>query len=229
MDFFITGAIIKFVERNFELTSIVADNLGFGLFRFELIPQRRFTAANSTLGTLLVYNSRRDLFAQDFQNLFYNREDAKVFFEIVKRQGAVKSFEALLKKQDGSFFWAALTVSSVFSKKQTQCLEGIIQDVAYKKEMHSQLLLEKDFLQRLFDNMPDAVYFKDKNNRITKVNKFYTKGTGLKENEIIGKTDFDFFPFEQAREMFEDDSRVLTTGKPMVGKIERTLLPNGSW
>jgi len=29
--------------------------------------------------------------------------------------------------------------------------------------------------------------------------------------------------------MFEDDDQILKTGKPVIGKIERTLLPNGTW
>ncbi|MCK5493487.1 MAG: HD domain-containing protein, partial [Candidatus Omnitrophica bacterium] len=76
---------------------------------------------------------------------------------------------------------------------------------------------------------PDAVYFKDRKNRIIKVNKFYTKGTGMTEKDVIGKTDFDFFPYEQARIMAEDDNYVLRTGKPIVGKIEKTFLPTGIW
>jgi PAS domain S-box-containing protein/putative nucleotidyltransferase with HDIG domain len=77
--------------------------------------------------------------------------------------------------------------------------------------------------------MPDAIYFKDRRNRIIKVNKFYAQGFKMKPEDIIGKTDFHFFPNEQAKKMFVDDNYVLKTGKPILGKIERTLLPNGTW
>ncbi|MFH1640562.1 MAG: HD domain-containing phosphohydrolase, partial [Candidatus Omnitrophota bacterium] len=69
----------------------------------------------------------------------------------------------------------------------------------------------------------------DCNNRIIKVNKFYALGVSLKPEHIIGKTDFDFFPPEQAEQMFKDDYYVLRTGKPIVGKVERTVLKNGTW
>lgn len=97
------------------------------------------------------------------------------------------------------------------------------------RELEEKLSVERDFLQGLLDNIPDAVYFKDRNNRIIKVNKFYARGMRLKAQELIGKTDFDFFPREQAEKMFADDSYILQTGKPIIGKIERTLLPNGTW
>ena len=89
--------------------------------------------------------------------------------------------------------------------------------------------MERNFFENLLDNIPDAVYFKDRDNRIIKVNSFYVQGSKFKEEELIGKTDFDFFPPAQAKDMFEDDNRVLNTGKPIVGKIEKTLLPNGQW
>lgn len=90
------------------------------------------------------------------------------------------------------------------------------------------LELEKDLLQNLLDNIPDAIYFKDIKNRIIRVNRFYAEGFKKPVEDIIGKTDFDFFPKEQAQRMFDDDTYVLKTGKPIIGKIERTLLPNGT-
>ena len=217
------------MEKNFELTSIIADNLGLGLFRYQLNPTKRFDSVNSTLLNMLDYDCRLSFFSKKFEDLFFNPNDKNILFEMLKRNDRVNHFEVALKTSKNKVFWAAITASCVFTKNKTRCLEGIIQGIAYKKEVHSKLLMEKDFLQSLFDNIPDAVYFKDKNSRIIKVNKFYRQGTGLREEEIVGKTDFDFFPFEQAKNMFEDDSKVLSTGKPVVGKIERTLLPNGTW
>lgn len=97
------------------------------------------------------------------------------------------------------------------------------------KELKSTLSLERALLQNLLDNIPDAIYFKDTDNRIIRVNKFYAEGFKLSPEDIIGKTDFDFFPKDQAQRMFEDDTYVLKTGKPIIGKIERTLLPNGTY
>jgi PAS domain S-box-containing protein/putative nucleotidyltransferase with HDIG domain len=177
----------------------------------------------------LKYPSRKALFQEKFKDLFFDSNDKDIFFELLRRNGNVKSFETRFKQNDGDAIWVAITVSCVFTKTNQKCLEGIIQNISGKKEAQDKLLMEKDFLEGLFNNIPDAVYFKDKNNRIVKVNKFYIKGTGLKKEKILGKTDFDFFPYKQAKEMFEDDNVVLNSGKPIVGRIEKTLLPNGSW
>ena len=89
------------------------------------------------------------------------------------------------------------------------------------------LSLERELLQNLLDNIPDAIYFKDDKNRIIKVNKFYAEGFKLSFEDILGKTDFDFFPKDQAQKMFEDDTYVLKTGRPIIGKTEQRILPSG--
>ncbi len=217
------------MEKNLYLTEIGADNLELGLFRYCLTPQEKFLSINTTLCRLLGYISKKDFSHKKLADLFFNPKDKDIFFELLKRNGNVKLFEVPFKMKDGQILWVAVTASSVFSKDNNKCLEGIIQDISYQKEVQSKLTMEKDFLQFFFDNVPDAIYFKDRNNRIIKVNRFYIEGTGLEEKDILGKTDFDFFPHDQAMQMFTDDNSVLDTGKPIVGKIERTLLPNGNW
>ena len=96
------------------------------------------------------------------------------------------------------------------------------------KELEQKLAFERELFQDLLDNLPDAVYFKDTKNRLIRVNRFYAEGFKMRPEDIIGKTDFDFFPKGQAQKMFEDDTYVLKSGKPIIGKIERTLLPNGT-
>ena len=43
---------------------------------------------------------------------------------------------------------------------------------------------------------------------------------------MIGKTDFDFFPTEQAKESFADDKRIMESGRALVGKVEKITHPD---
>lgn len=217
------------MRKTFYLNLESADNLGIGLFKYSLYPEERFIIINSYLPKILGYSSKEEFKKIKFINLFFDPKEKDKFLNILREQKNIRFFETVFKnKKNNTPIWVAITASYIFIKKR-QYIEGIIEDISHHKEMEEKLFLERDFLQNLLDNIPDAVYFKDRHNRIIKVNKFYAQGAGLKPEEIIGKTDFDFFPYEQAKQMFEDDNYVLNTGKPIVGKIERTLLRNGTW
>ncbi|MCX5701853.1 MAG: PAS domain S-box protein [Candidatus Omnitrophica bacterium] len=216
------------MKNTFSLNKSCADILGIGLFRYSLLPKEKFIATNSTLPKMLAY-PKSEFQKKKFKGLFQNAKAKEEFFRILNKEGKIKFFEAVLKDKKNKNVWVAITATRLVNKNKSEYLEGIVENISSHKEMEEKLALEKDFLQGLLDNIPDAIYFKDRNNHIIKVNKFYARGVSMKPEDIIGKTDFDFFPPEQAEQMFKDDYYVLRTGKPIVGKVERTILKNGSW
>ena len=59
------------------------------------------------------------------------------------------------------------------------------------------------------------------------VNQAHAKGLGVKPEALVGKTDFDLFPKDRAKRMFEDDTWVMHTGKPIIDKVERATRTDG--
>jgi len=217
-------------KKTFGLNIADSNSLSIGLFQYCLAPEGEVILSNPTLAEILGYPFKKGFIREKFFNLFIKPLDRELFLTILNRNTSVKSFELVLKKKDGQPLWVTITAHLTFSdNKKERWIEGIIQNISAQKQIAGRLTMEKDFFENLLDNIPDAVYFKDRENRIIKVNSFYIQGTGLKAEEILGKTDFDFFPLEQAKGMFNDDNQVLNTGKPIVGKIEKTLLSDGHW
>jgi len=216
-------------KDTFYLNITTADDIGIGLFKYYTSNPERFIITNTTLASMLGYESKEQFQKLKFNELFLDEADCAVFFKTLRRANRIKFFEVLLRKKSGKSLWVAISASHVRAKGRDTYLEGIIEDISAHRKMEDNLAMERDLMQGLLDNIPDAVYFKDRENRIVKVNKFYAEGFKLTPEDITGKTDFDFFPQDQARRMFEDDTRVISTGQPIVGKIERTLLPNGTW
>ena len=217
-------------KKNFCLNITDGSNLNIGLFQYCLAPEGEVILSNPTLAEILGYSFEKGFIREKFCNLFIKPLDRELFLAILNRSKSVKSFEVVLKKRDGQPLWVAITAHLMPSvSKKGRWVEGVILDISAQKMIADKLTMERNFFENLLDNIPDAVYFKDCNNKIIKINSFYIQGTGLKAEEIIGKTDFDFFPPEQAKDMFEDDNKVLNTGKPVVGKIEKTLLSDGRW
>jgi len=91
------------------------------------------------------------------------------------------------------------------------------------KDLYSMVGLLRD----LMDNIPDVIYFKDKQGKLILVNKAHAKGLGLKPEQVIGKTDFDFFPEDRAYLMSKDDEYIIKTGQSIIDKVERATRPDG--
>jgi PAS domain S-box-containing protein len=87
---------------------------------------------------------------------------------------------------------------------------------------------DSELLHLLMENVPDAIYFKDLQSRFLRINRGLARRFGLSHpTDAIGKTDFDFFSEEHARQAYEDEQEVIRTGKPMVGREEAEYWPDG--
>lgn len=82
-------------------------------------------------------------------------------------------------------------------------------------------------LADLMRYIPDVIYFKDRSGRLILVNETHARGLGLKPQEVAGKTDFDIFPKQRALAMAKDDQHVMTSGKAVIDKIERSTRADG--
>jgi two-component system sensor histidine kinase/response regulator len=101
-------------------------------------------------------------------------------------------------------------------------IQGIFWDVTHRKKTEEELAYERDLLRALLDNIPDRIYFKDTQSRFLRCSKSMANRLGLKNPvEVVGKTDFDFHPRELAEQFYEDEQRLLSTGEPLINKLEK--------
>lgn len=92
-----------------------------------------------------------------------------------------------------------------------------------------ELARERDLLHTLMDNVPDFIYFKDSAGCFTTINRAVAQMLGVPNPEdALGKTSFDYFAEEFAKEASADEQQILRTHQPMIGKIEEFHLQNGS-
>ncbi len=82
-------------------------------------------------------------------------------------------------------------------------------------------------MDTLEENVPDMIYFKDRESRFIHISRAHARMFNLRDaTDAIGKTDFDFFREEHAREAFEDEQKIILTGEPIVNKEEREVWPD---
>ncbi len=87
---------------------------------------------------------------------------------------------------------------------------------------------EQYLLRTLLEHIPAHVYFKDRESRFIRVSRALARWFGLDDPaQAVGKTDFDFFSEEHARQAFEDEQRIIRTGEPILGLEEKETWPDG--
>jgi PAS domain S-box-containing protein len=102
---------------------------------------------------------------------------------------------------------------------QHQRAEQLIQEVQQERQL----------LRTLIDHLPGHIYVKDTAGRFILGNREAALGLGLSNpEELVGKTDFDFFPQEIAQQYFADEQAIINSGQPMFNQEDLVTYPNGT-
>jgi PAS domain S-box-containing protein len=88
---------------------------------------------------------------------------------------------------------------------------------------------ERDLLHAMVSDLPSChIFLKDRESRFILTNNFQLKLLGVETlQDVIGKTDFDFFPRELAEQYYRDEQEIIRTGKPLVDREERAVYSHG--
>ncbi len=111
-----------------------------------------------------------------------------------------------------------------FLKEERNLINAVAQtlsEAAERKQAEQELARERNMLRTLIDNLPDFIYIKDSQSRFTACNAAVSDFMGATTpHELIGRTDFDFYPHEQASEYYADEQQVIRSGQGLVNKYE---------
>jgi PAS domain S-box-containing protein len=108
------------------------------------------------------------------------------------------------------------SVYEVLRAEIASALQGALL-VQRVRERSAELARQQYIVDTFMENVPDRVYFKDLESRITRTNKAHAVKLRLGDPAAaIGKTDFDFLPEEQARAKYEQEQAIIRTGKPIL-------------
>jgi PAS domain S-box-containing protein len=111
-----------------------------------------------------------------------------------------KTREWTLEEQD----FAASVADMIMLKLETQ--ERRRAELALKESEHR--------YRTLLENIPQKIFYKDLNSRYLLCNESYAEDLNIKPDDIVGKTDFDFFSKAMAEKYIADDQRIMKTGLP---------------
>ncbi len=103
------------------------------------------------------------------------------------------------------------------------------QELHQRKKIEKALLKERDLLQALMESVPDYIYFKDARAHYVRCNvALATDLLGMASpQDVIGKTDFDFFPEPVAQARYDADREILSSGTSVMAQEVEISTPDG--
>jgi PAS domain S-box-containing protein len=84
-----------------------------------------------------------------------------------------------------------------------------------RRNLADALAYERNVLRTMIDLLPAFIYAKDAHSRFTACNKLVASRMGATPEELIGKTDFDFYPREMAEKFFADEQALIQSGEAL--------------
>lgn len=100
-------------------------------------------------------------------------------------------------------------------------------DVTARQQTEQALTEERYLLHTLLDNVPDSIYFKDRQSRFLRVSGGLLQKFGVGDaTEVLGKTDADFFGRDHAEQARRDELQIMQTGQALIDIEERENWPD---
>jgi diguanylate cyclase (GGDEF)-like protein/PAS domain S-box-containing protein len=147
------------------------------------------------------------------------KDDNKV---IKSNKPIIDKFEKAIRS--GKEFWVSSSKIPWYDRNgNIMGTMGISRDITKRTQWTDSLLSkERNIINAIMNGITDHIYFKDLQSRFIRINKAHSEAFGLKNpEEAVGKTDFDFFSEEHAKQAFEDEQNVIKTGEPIVDLEEK--------
>ncbi|WMW25561.1 PAS domain S-box protein [Methanolobus sediminis] len=182
--------------------------------------------ANPNAYEMYGFSSLEQLQANEFwMEPPYSFEDALGWIHKTATDGT-QEFEWFNRKATGELFWEYVRLSPVTINGVERVMATII-DITERKNAEIALMNSEGQLHTLIDTIPDLIWLKDPEGVYLKCNSKFERFFGAKEEEIVGKTDYDFVDTELAHFFRQKDVDALEAGKPSINEELITYADDG--
>ena len=206
----------------------IFDHLVEGVFRTTV--DGHFLLANVALAKIYGYDSPVELVAniKDIAGRLYVEPGRREEFQrLMTEHDTLSGFESKIFRKDGSIIWIEENCRAVRDGQgKLLYYEGTVEDITQQRQTEEALKISESLYHSLVEAMPQGVFRRDLNGKFTFANQPYCKHVGRKLEDILDKSDFDFFSKEFADKYWRDDLTIMEKGITM--EITEETQPIGS-
>lgn len=173
-----------------------------------------FVSINEGFTNIIGYTEEETIGRTSLEmNVWLNPDDRSKMVKELQVHGSIKNFESKFLAKDGGIVYGLL-YASLIDLNDTPHVLTVVRDITIRKKAEEALVKEQFLINALMNNLSDHVYFKDIESRFIRNNRAHALSFGLNDPEqVIGKSDFDFFAEKDARSAYEDEQHIIKTGK----------------
>lgn len=222
----------KQAEKNEKKYRLLAENAVDVIWQMD--PDLKLTYVSPSVRNVLGYDPR-DVIGKKFPEFTDRPETMKLMREAIraiKASGKVRHtmVETRVRKSNGKYIPMEMLVRFLIDESgELTGFQGSARDITDRISARTNQRKQEILMRSLIDNIPDQIYIKDRESRFVINNKAHQEELGGNSQEsLVGKTDFDCFDEENARQFYEDEQKILQTGKAMVNKEEYKTYLDGT-
>ncbi|MDD5441292.1 MAG: PAS domain-containing sensor histidine kinase [Candidatus Omnitrophica bacterium] len=207
-------------EERFKQVTMVSQN-----WIWELDVDYKYKYSNDAVKNLLG-RSPSDIVGKHFYDFFKNGaqdESAKAIMELFETGLPFRGkLTNRVTDENIEIFTKVAAVPVKNRQGKVIGFRGVDSDVTALKDAEAQLTKSRDYFFKIINTIGDPVFVKDRQHRWVLLNDAHDAFFGYPKEEILGKSDYDLFPKEQAVVFWEKDEKVFTTGIEDVNEEEIT-------
>lgn len=149
-------------------------------------------------------------------NLLIHPDDMQGVIDATARSAAALSpmeIEFRVQHPKRGELWVESRALPVSGPDGSIVWHGFMHDVSERKLVEQRLHEAHEFTSGVIDAISDPIFVKDREHRWLMLNDAFCDLIGHARDELIGNSDYEFFPKEQADEFWAGDERVFASGK----------------
>jgi PAS domain S-box-containing protein len=223
----IRGAIVAFrnitERRRKELATESANQLRDFIYNENLAGiihssfDGRILDCNQALLAMFGYDSKQELMALRAAQLYYDPAERDRLLAEIKRHGQLSKYETCFRRKDGSRCWALLNVRLLEAPlgEVGGTVVSTVIDITERRQSEETLRQSEQRFSAFMRHLPGVAFIKDLSGRYVYYNEGSLQQFRKTPDEIVGRTDEELWPAEDAARYRANDAAVTEGHRPL--------------
>lgn len=193
-------------------------------------PDGHLLDANPALVRILGYDSKEELQAINFRDLYADPSARDAVMRELEVKGSIQDREIVMRRKDGRQIHCLTSGFAIRDASGRPVrLQGTLIDITERREMEKRLQQEQSFIRRMVASFPDLIAVLDRDGRFIYISDHVEKVLGWQPNQYVGRVFGTRANPEDKAKLHAMFQRVVK-GEESQGQVEfRSPHADGSW